>query len=375
MAQWSSVLAAYCTTKGGMNGSSNNSKKKKSKTLFQVPDAGLTSTDGESATSIPFQSLRNHIPLLVTLLIDMETDFRLTMGNDLADAANEITFKRNEQPTQTISLSNDNQCEPKTEGTSYVFAALRAMVCGIVIQLIEPGDAIAANEISLAVQFPRCVSILETVSDQGVMLNERPFWLAFARAALRHKSKLPHRTRDLIVNTWLKWFEEWEENERGGQSIMCAALHEIFILLLVEWSILGNAVLPRDKLLSFSEDAVRAAEASDECSFAEIWNLTDNEDNTNEGLNNSEALNSTSTTTKPKRKKRKKRTKTEFLLENQNNSFAPVKKQYERMMKLLSVDKAQKWKEKVGIDESSLAACVATNATDADEDGATPMVE
>jgi hypothetical protein len=42
---------------------------------------------------------------------------------------------------------------------------------------------------------------------------------------------------------------------------MASAAHECLIMLLNEWSALGNQILPRDMLLKFSAEAVEAVNA------------------------------------------------------------------------------------------------------------------
>ena len=74
-------------------------------------------------------------------------------------------------------------------------------------------------------------------------------------------------------------------------------------------------ILPRDTLLSFSEDAAKAAEACEKDknkSFAYYW--AKNED-----------------------------------------AFSPIKAQYERMLKSIPAARALQWKESIGIDDSTLA--------------------
>jgi hypothetical protein len=76
---------------------------------------------------------------------------------------------------------------------------------------------------------------------------------------------------------------------------------------------LGNAVLPRDKLLGIAEEAGKAAEQCEpdsKCAFKKYW------------LSNEER-------------------------------FAPVKSQYQRMLLGVPEDRASEWRYKMGIDELS----------------------
>jgi hypothetical protein len=81
-------------------------------------------------------------------------------------------------------------------------------------------------------------------------------------------------------------------------------------MLLNEWAALGNILLPRDAMLSFASDAVRAANSSESDSdrkFPSMWN-------------------------KPE--------------------LSMVQKQYDRMLQRLPESQTMQWKEEVGILEN-----------------------
>jgi len=174
---------------------------------------------------------------------------------------------------------------------------LRVIVEGAFIHLMQPGNT---NEVALQSQFPRFVNALEKLSD-GNMIHERPFFMSLSHALLRYKTKLPHSTRDLVTNVMIKWLSMSKDS---NESRLCSALHECFMRLLNEWASLGNAVLSRDLLLSLSEQAIAAANKTDE--FASLWIKND-------------------------------------------AHFAPVKEQYLRMLISTPEKTAESWKEKMGL--------------------------
>ena len=185
-----------------------------------------------------------------------------------------------------------------------------------------------SNEKSLAVTFPKFAMSLQYLSTS--LWDDRIFFKSLIVALLRHKSKLPKVTRDAVVKAWLLWLKEGsrvQAKERGV--VLCSstatACHECFVLLLNEWSELGNVLLPRDLQLQFAADAVEAVNASAKndasgLTFQALWNQS------SEGDNDFSTFSSVA-----------------------EGEFASVKNQYERMIKQLPVDKANDWRERVGI--------------------------
>lgn len=250
-----------------------------------IPDAGLKEIlmEGEDR-NLSYETLRNFLPLLSKLLLDVDLDKRMAVGGDLYDAAAQSLLA----PSDVMDL--------EWNGTSSL-QDLRVIVEGAFIHLMQPGNT---NEVALQSQFPRFVNALEKLSD-GNMIHERPFFMSLSHALLRYKTKLPHSTRDLVTNVMIKWLSMSKDS---NESRLCSALHECFMRLLNEWASLGNAVLSRDLLLSLSEQAIAAANKTDE--FASLW------------------------------------------IKN-NAHFAPVKEQYLRMLTSTPEKTAESWKEKMGL--------------------------
>lgn len=196
-----------------------------------------------------------------------------------------------------------------------------ALVQGSLVQICQPGNK---NEASLSVSFPKFAAALQQVSPS--LLEDRAFFMCLTQALLRHKAKLPRSTRDSVVVAWLSWL-------RKDGSVTTAA-HECLVSLFNEWSALGNVLLPRDALLRFFTDTVHAvdsAETTESRKFARMWKSNAQE-------------------------------------------FAPVKKQYERMLKQLPESSANQWREKHGIDDTEEASGVAPPPDlEVDGDEAEPM--
>lgn len=102
---------------------------------------------------------------------------------------------------------------------------LKAAVEGALIHLMQPGNS---TESALQTQFPRITVAIDKLSGEN-MLNERPFYMSLIQALLRHKSKLSHGMRDMVVNKWLSWFKS-----KSGGSCMTSSVHECFLILLDE---------------------------------------------------------------------------------------------------------------------------------------------
>ena len=152
--------------------------------------------------------------------------------------------------------------------------------------------------------------------------------MSLSQALLRYKRNLSHGVRDLVMSSWIGWIRgNKQASGEKNASNMCLPVHECFVKLLNEWTHFGNVVLPRDTMLSLAEDAIKAAEASNggKSSFAEAWKFG-------------------------------------------GETFAPVKSEYEKMLAIVPEPHLLQWKEKVGIDNASLAALpVPPTAKEAEE--------
>ena len=279
---------------------------------FIVPDAGLTKipVDTENldpaaaaAVNVQFASLRKYLPLLVGLLLQSDLDRRVASGGDLHDASSSSL------PTRPAADS-----KPWEDAAS--LSALRALAEGALaegsmIHIIQPGQS---NEAALSAQLPRFCAALDGLSG-GSLGADRSFFMSLSHALLRYKRNLSHGVRDLVMSSWIGWIRgNKEANGEKNASNMCLPVHECFVKLLNEWTHFGNVVLPRDTMLSLAEDAIKAAEESSggKSSFAEA-------------------------------------------LKFGGETFTPVKAEYEKMLAIVAEPHLSQWKEKIGIDDASLA--------------------
>jgi len=156
---------------------------------------------------------------------------------------------------------------------------------------------------------------LQAVSSSTSLIHERPFFICLIQALLRHKSKLSRATRDSIVSAWLEWLR------MGGQDSIVSAAHECLIMLLNEWALLGNLLLPRDMFVKFCTDAVETVNVSvkdNHHMFHVLWKLIESH-------------------------------QTEPNVDASNLRFAPIVKQYERVLQVLPKTHAEHWKKSVGL--------------------------
>lgn len=266
-----------------------------------VPDAGLKEVlmEGEDR-NLSYETLRNFLPLFTKLLLDVDLDKRSAVGGDLHDAA-----------VQSL-LDRPDTMDTEWVGTSSL-QDLRVIVEGALVHLMQPGNS---NEMALQSQFPRFVNALEKLSD-GNMMHERPFFVSLSNAMLRFKSKLPHKTRDLVTTVMIKWLRMSKDSSSTNEVVLCSALHECFMHLLNEWSAIGNAVLSRDLFLSLSNQAIAAADKIDDGQKSELF---------------------------------------VSLWVKNDSHFAPVKEQYLRMLSSTPDKNAANWKENIGIPEEKSEA-------------------
>ena len=287
---------------------------------------GLEEREGEDpAMFVPYATLRQDLPLVLRLFLEAELDKRVTTpAGDLHDAAE----------------SDDSLVPRPIKSKEWIQGQFlevpMALLQGAIVHLSQPGST---TETSLAVTYPKFATALAHMSrNAGTFLQDRPFFQCLIRAILRHKAKLSKASRDAIVQSWLSWLSKaWEQRKRV---VMVSAAHECLIQLFNEWSSIGNQILPRDTLLLFVADTVQAVtgraasrtnathpEEPNETgksvqSFASWWTQTlvtdDTDDETTKGG-------------------------------NEEMPFAPVKKQYLKMLKLLPEASVTQWKEEMGI--------------------------
>jgi hypothetical protein len=222
-------------------------------------------------------------------MLESELDRRVALGGDLHDAAQVAPALL--PPIGKESWSGGSQTE-----------VVVALVEGSLVHICQPGNA---HEASLSVTFPKFALALQHLSSS--LRNDRAFFLCLAHALLKQKSKLSRSTRDAVLNSWLAWLRA------DSAGTMTSAAHECLMVLLNEWSALGNQILPRDALLQFSADAVTAVDgggSENSRTFAEMWND-----------------------------------------ESDHKDFAPIKKQYERMLHHLPAGHAKQWRVRVGIEK------------------------
>lgn len=261
---------------------------------YRVPPSGMdksAESSGNDYSLVPYESLRRFLPLLLRLLLEAELDRRTEMGGDLYDASQAI-----DQIAPVVPVA----CWEGHQEHSEVVASL---IEGALIDLCQPG---AGRDSSLAVSFPKLASALASVSSQATR-NHRAFFLSLIQAILKHKTKLPKETRDSIVNSWLGWLEDKQDEQES--SCLLTVSHECFIMLLNEWSSLGNMLLPRNDLLVFSTKCVSTVNRS---MFAEAWQQTTPELSTEEN-------------------------------ENVEREFTPIRNQYKRMLNFLPKEQSDEW--------------------------------
>jgi hypothetical protein len=272
LARWSSHL---CATRGKR---------------FFVPDSGLQEAPGEtkeSPLSVPYTTLRKYLPLLLRLMLEDELDRRMVPGGDLHDAVHA-------SPDLRPPAADVGQWKSSSEHQVVVSLVQSAMV-----EMCQPGNG---SDASLPLTYPKFSTALQNTSAN--LCSDRVFFLCLIKAILKHKSKLPKESRDVVVACWLTWLRKEGNDQRGS---MASAAHECLVSLLNEWSVLGNLLLPRDKLVEFATETVAAVDSSESMhdrKFGSMWDVQE---------------------------------------------FSPIRCQYERMLKLLPTARATEWKEGMGI--------------------------
>ncbi len=253
--------------------------------IFVVPDAGLVQSDPsdnrvDAKISESYTVLRKQIPRLASLLLSTEIDRRIAAGGDLQI----LPRLPDSKPEEWQLLPTSSQ------------RTILDLVEGSLVLLLQPG---ASNEAALLCQCPRFFIAIKELS-RGEMADERCFFVSLTQALLKHKAKLSHSVRNMIVEAWLTWFG-------SRRPSITKPVHLCFLELLNEWASMGNQVLPIDLMITWSEDAVKASEGNGNTStFVNYWN------------------------------------------EN-NTEFAEIKAQYERMLRAMPEDRTIRWKDAVGI--------------------------
>jgi len=273
---------------------------------FLIPESGIAASRDRTTTAdpIPYATLRRYLPLLLRLLLEAELDKRTAVHGDLhaAAVASQSAYPR---PLAGDAWELTSDASSRTEEMQVAVS----LVEGALVFVCQPAEK--GDETTLAVTFPKLATALQRMSSPSSLRQDRPFFVCLVRAILRHKSKLPKQTRDAILESWLGWLKqgtgEVADDDRSDVGPVTSAAHEYLMRLLNDWSVLGNLLLPRDTLLQFSKDAIRAVDAE---KFAKMWNSSD------DGV---------------------------------TADFAPIKEQYECMLKVLPTAQAEQWKEEVGL--------------------------
>jgi hypothetical protein len=258
---------------------------------YFIPEIGIRedAIPQEISSYVPFATLRRCVPLILRLLLESELDRRVLQGGDLFGASQTLEIEL--APIQEGSWSESSYMEVPV-----------AILQGAIIFLCQPG---MGNEISLSVTFPKLATALQSLS-HGLCADEA-FFVGLTQVISRHRAKIPLATRDAIVRSWFGWLKCVPQSEYGS---VATVAHSFLIRQLNDWASLGNKVLPRDALVQFATDAVKASESMARLRpgcFAELWKAED------------------------------------------NLEFRPVKEQYERMLKLLPSAQAEHWKQQVGV--------------------------
>lgn len=220
--------------------------------MFVVPAIGF---DADEEDPAPYQMLREYTPSLLKLFLEAELDRRI--ASDLHAAAQSL-------PSRTNVV--DGQCWKTSKQNLNRLHVIRGLVEGSLVHVCQPGNS---YESSLAQTFPKFADALNHLAFP-TLWEERPFFLSLIQAITRHKTKLTKTTRDVIVSTWLNWLQI-SAKKKGS---MFSAAHECFMMLILEWTAMGNLLLPRDVLMKVIKDAVDATNASEKSidrKFVKVW--------------------------------------------------------------------------------------------------------
>jgi bromodomain-containing protein 7/9 len=263
--------------------------------VYLVPDSGLsTPKDGSYEEAfVPYTSMRRYLPVLVHLLIEADLDKRFKDEKDL-------------QPVgQILSRPPPPTIENK-EGTSY--QATVALFEGAFVRICLPGNS---QETSLAITFEKFAKALTALT--LCVWEERAFFMSLVPAILRHKTRLKPVVRDAIISTWMEWLSTsntGESKKKQKNGAMMSASHEYLILLLNEWSKMGNVLISRNLLLQLLPKAIETVNNTEEAPERKFSYLWKSEDSTN---------------------------------------FEPIRKQYKRLVSNLPEPHGSEWLGKIGI--------------------------
>jgi hypothetical protein len=185
----------------------------KGKYLY-IPNVGFESDDKVSGDKYvdgiyhvsSHTLLRRHLPLLTKLWLQVGIDKRMTPDGDLANVT---------APFYDPTIQMEEWVDVKPHGD-----IICTLVQGIMIDVLHPGSS---NDKALLVQIPRLNKVMLQLSWDPI--HGRPFYTALISAIMKHKSRMSHILRDLIVSTWLGWFHP---------GCMHSPVHEYFMKLLNE---------------------------------------------------------------------------------------------------------------------------------------------
>lgn len=253
---------------------------------FFIPSSGVQ--EGEDPSGVlSYTALRQYLPLLVQLLLIAELERRVVQGGDLFEVS-QSAFDLQMPKLEEDAWDNKEQLDVTV-----------ALVEGSLVHLCEPGQK---NELSLASVFTKFSTALEALSKN--VHEDRGFFVSLSKQLLRQKTRLPKDVRDAVVKCWCSWLKR--------KNTMFSPCHTTFIELLIVWSSFGNVLLPRDALMQFSQDVVKAVdegESDKTRTFSELW-------------------------------------------KSNSDKFASIKKLYERVLKQLPDSSSLQWKEKMNVADS-----------------------
>ena len=252
---------------------------------YVVPDVGID-LPKDATAMVSYASLRQVLPLLLRLMMQAEIQKRVAPGGELY-AATQASPHLQIKPIAAEQWKGIEDVQ-----------VVSAVVSGATVLFCQPGSGFDAALVSI---FPQFAAVLQALSSAKL---ETVFLKCLLHMILRHRAKLQKPARDMIVRCWIEWI-------RGTPDAMTSATHEYFVMLLAEWSLLGNLLLPRDTLLEFLGNGAEAASVSDERSLASLWNESD---------------------------------------------FHPIRKQFERVLKILPDARAAEWKQKMSIEAEAMVA-------------------
>ena len=234
----------------------------KGKALF-IPSPGYevdidkSITSGDEVLNETNLSLRSLLPQISKLLLNLTIDKRMAIGGDLHDVSLAL------QQTHYIPVADE-------WSSSTRLCVVIALLKYALIDLLRPGQT---NEHAFISQLNRFKNIFVAQNSSPQLVNERSFWLSLANTLLSYKAKFPHKMRDSLIDFWLFILKQARDTS------LFSASHEIAIMLLNEWSVFGNAVVPVDLRLKLSKEFAMSVSCtrkksdlgSVQIDFAQAW--------------------------------------------------------------------------------------------------------